>query len=72
MRKLKKSILTMSLVMGLLVTCVPSAFAADVVGGWDEETGYYVNAEAYAKATAGNLLRADSKPVHIMVQKKRV
>ncbi|XBX10757.1 diguanylate cyclase (plasmid) [Enterocloster clostridioformis] len=50
--------------IGLLATCVPSAFAADVVGGWDEETGYYVNAEAYAKATAGNLLRADSKPVH--------
>ena len=56
MRKLKKGIAVLSLVVGVLAINVYPTFAAvdptvsDAVGGWDEDTGYFINAEAYSKA----------------------
>ena len=50
MRKLKKGIAVLSLVVGVLAINVYPTFAAvdptvsDAVGGWDEDTGYFINA----------------------------
>ena len=67
MRKFKSNILKVSLAMGLLLSSSFPAYAVStdstVVGGWDEDTGYFVNADAYNKAMEKRgLLRSD--PVH--------
>ena len=68
MRKFKSNILKVSLAMGLLLSSSFPAYAVStdstVVGGWDEDTGYFVNADAYNKAMEKRgLLRSD--PVQI-------
>lgn len=69
MRKYK-NLLAAALVAGLFAASAYSVFAAttsdmsDVVGGWDEDTGYFINAEAYIKAMEGNSLSRASDPVH--------
>ena len=50
--------------MGLLLSSSFPAYAVStdstVVGGWDEDTGYFVNADAYNKAMEKRgLLRSD-------------
>lgn len=70
MRKLKKGIAVLSLVVGVLAINVYPTFAAvdptvsDAVGGWDEDTGYFINAEAYSKAMNEDFLLRASSPVH--------